>query len=160
VAALRIAEELRPDAKIGINFRDLNDCPGAVQVISSISGPPVRVGARSCLAMTVAELPAISEPGPGADGGGRMDQDQVPGRAGMVARALRLVTVSVVFGVVSGVVSVASGLSGHSLGVFAVGLDVLADVTGSAALIWRFRAEQRRPGHTGRQADEQPGLAR
>jgi divalent metal cation (Fe/Co/Zn/Cd) transporter len=79
-----------------------------------------------------------------------VDLDQVPGRAGMVARALWLVTVSVVFGVVSGVVSVVSGLSGHSLGVFAVGLDVLADVTGSAALIWRFRAERRRPGHAGR----------
>jgi hypothetical protein len=38
-------------------------------------------------------------------------------------------------------VSVASGLRGHSLGVLAVGLGVLADVTGSATLTWRFRAD-------------------
>jgi hypothetical protein len=47
-------------------------------------------------------------------------------------RALWLVSASVAFGLVSGVVSVVSGLRGHSLGVFAVGLGVLADVTGSA----------------------------
>ena len=69
----------------------------------------------------------------------------------MIARALRLVTISVAFGILSGSVSVASGLRGHSLGVFAVGLGVLADVTGSAALIWRFRAERRHPGQSGRQ---------
>jgi protein-S-isoprenylcysteine O-methyltransferase Ste14 len=55
------------------------------------------------------------------------------------------VTVSVAFGLVSGVVSIATGLTGHSLGVLAVGLGVLADVTGSASLIWRFRAELRDP---------------
>jgi len=42
-------------------------------------------------------------------------------------------------------VSIATGLIGHSLGVLAVGLGVLADVTGSASLIWRFRAELRDP---------------
>jgi hypothetical protein len=51
--------------------------------------------------------------------------------------------VSVVFGLLSGAVSVATGLSGHSLSVLAVGLGVLADVTGSTALIWRFSAERR-----------------
>ena len=66
-------------------------------------------------------------------------------RAAQVQRALRLVTVSVVFGLASGTVSVVSGLNGHSLGVLAVGLGVLADVTGSATLIWRFRAELREP---------------
>ena len=66
-------------------------------------------------------------------------------RAGQVQRALRLVTVSVVFGLVLGAASVVSGLNGHSLGVLAVGLGVLADVTGSATLIWRFRAELRKP---------------
>lgn len=50
------------------------------------------------------------------------------------------------FGALSGTVSVISGLRAGSLGVLAVGLGVLADVTGSAVLIWRFRAEQRRPG--------------
>jgi divalent metal cation (Fe/Co/Zn/Cd) transporter len=67
----------------------------------------------------------------------------------MITRALRLVTISVAFGILSGSVSVASGLHGHSLGVFAVGLGVLADVTGSAALIWRFRAERHHPGQSG-----------
>lgn len=66
-------------------------------------------------------------------------------RAGHVQRALRLVTVSVAFGLASGTVSIVSGLNGHSLGVLAVGLGVLADVTGSATLIWRFRAELRDP---------------
>ncbi len=54
-------------------------------------------------------------------------------------------TLSVAFGLVSGAVSIAAGLGGHSLGVLAVGLGVLADVTGSATLIWRFRAELRNP---------------
>jgi hypothetical protein len=63
----------------------------------------------------------------------------------MVRSALRLVSVSVAFGVLLGTVSIATGLHDHSLGVFAVGRDVLADVTGSAVLIWRFREEQRRP---------------
>ena len=42
--------------------------------------------------------------------------------------------------------SVITGLHGHSLGVLAIGLGVLADVTGLAALIWRFAAERRQPG--------------
>jgi divalent metal cation (Fe/Co/Zn/Cd) transporter len=46
-------------------------------------------------------------------------------------------------------VSVISGLQDHSLGVFAIGLGVLADVTGSAVLIWRFRAERRQPVQSG-----------
>jgi divalent metal cation (Fe/Co/Zn/Cd) transporter len=63
-----------------------------------------------------------------------------------VRRALRLVIISVMFGLASGAVSVASGLRGHSLGVLAVGLGVLADVAGSATLIWRFRGELSQPG--------------
>ena len=66
-------------------------------------------------------------------------------RAAYVRRALRLVKLSVAFGLASGAVSIATGLRGHSLGVFAVGVGVLADVTGSATLIWRFRAELREP---------------
>jgi divalent metal cation (Fe/Co/Zn/Cd) transporter len=68
-----------------------------------------------------------------------------PGRLTLITVALRLVTVSVAFGLLSGAVSVITGLQDHSLGVFAVGLDVLADVTGSAVLIWRFRAERQQP---------------
>ena len=71
------------------------------------------------------------------------DRDAV--RAALVRTALRLVTASVIFGLASGAVSVVAGLRGHSLGVFAVGLGVLADVTGSAVLIWRFAAERRHP---------------
>ena len=69
-------------------------------------------------------------------------------RSQQITRALWLVSVSVTFGLVSGAVSVITGLHAHSLGVFAVGLGVLADVTGSAILIWRFRAERHRPGHS------------
>jgi len=73
-------------------------------------------------------------------------QDRGLTRARQVTRALWLVSVSVAFGLVSGAASVITGLGGHSLGVFAAGLGVLADVTGSATLIWRFRAERRQPG--------------
>lgn len=78
-----------------------------------------------------------------------MPEDELPVggtlRAELVTGALRLVSVSVAFGVLSGIVSVTTGLGDHSLGVFGAGLGVLADVTGSAALIWRFRAERRQP---------------
>jgi len=73
-------------------------------------------------------------------------QAGAPPRGELVARALRLVTASVIFGTASGTVSVITGLRGGSLGVLAVGLGVLADVAGSAVLIWRFRAERRHPG--------------
>jgi divalent metal cation (Fe/Co/Zn/Cd) transporter len=66
----------------------------------------------------------------------------------MITMALRLVTISVTFGLAAGTVSVITGLHGHSLGVVAVGLGVLADVTGSAVLIWRFRAERDQPGRS------------
>ena len=69
-------------------------------------------------------------------------------RAGQVTAALRLVWISVGFGLLSGTVSVITGLHGHSLSVLAIGLAVLADVAGSAALIWRFTAERRQPGQS------------
>ena len=69
-------------------------------------------------------------------------------REGQIAAALRLVTVSVAFGILSGAVSIITGLQDHSLGVFAIGLGVAADVTGSATLIWRFRAERRQPSRS------------
>jgi divalent metal cation (Fe/Co/Zn/Cd) transporter len=69
-------------------------------------------------------------------------------RVRQLTTALRLVWVSVVFGICSGAVSVTTGLANHSLSVLAVGLGVLAVVTGSAALVWRFRAELRRPGQS------------
>jgi divalent metal cation (Fe/Co/Zn/Cd) transporter len=45
--------------------------------------------------------------------------------------------------------SIAVGLLDGSLGVLGLGLNVLADVMGSAVLVWRFRAELR---HNGRGA--------
>ena len=80
-----------------------------------------------------------------------MHEAQTPiadSRAGNVAAALRLVTASVAFGILSGAVSIITGLQDHSLGVFAIGLGVAADVTGSATLIWRFRAERRHPSRS------------
>jgi divalent metal cation (Fe/Co/Zn/Cd) transporter len=71
------------------------------------------------------------------------------GRLVLVIAAWRLVVFSVIFGVLSGAVSVVTGLHDHSLGVFAVGLGVLADVIGSAVLVWRFGAERRQPVQSG-----------
>jgi divalent metal cation (Fe/Co/Zn/Cd) transporter len=69
-------------------------------------------------------------------------------RLRQVTAALWLVWVSVLFGIVSGAVSVTTGLADDSLSVLAVGLGVLADVTGSATLVWRFRTERRQPGRS------------
>ena len=71
-----------------------------------------------------------------------------PDRPRQVTTALRLVCISVAFGMVSGAVSVTAGLANHSLSVLAAGLGVLADVTGSAAPVWRFGAERRQPGQS------------
>ena len=67
-----------------------------------------------------------------------------------LALGLWLLLISVAFGALTGVLSVIAGLGDHSLGVFGVGLGVLADVTGSAVLIWRFRAERSKGGPSGR----------
>jgi divalent metal cation (Fe/Co/Zn/Cd) transporter len=66
-------------------------------------------------------------------------------RHALLHRALQLSWLSVCFGLVSGSVSVGSGIAEHSLGVLAAGLSVLADVTGSIVLIWRFRVERSDP---------------
>ena len=66
-------------------------------------------------------------------------------RSRLVTTALWLVSLSVAFGLLAGSISVAGGLATSSLGVLGAGLSVLADVTGSAILIWRFRAERRDP---------------
>jgi divalent metal cation (Fe/Co/Zn/Cd) transporter len=66
-------------------------------------------------------------------------------REQLLQRALRLSWASIAFGLVSGVVSVASGIAEHSLGVLAAGLSVLADVMGSIVLVWRFRTEKTAP---------------
>jgi divalent metal cation (Fe/Co/Zn/Cd) transporter len=73
------------------------------------------------------------------------DPDHQPLREALLAKALLLVSLSVAFGAISGAVSVTAGVLDHSLGVLAAGLAVLADLMGSAVLIWRFRAERNDP---------------
>jgi divalent metal cation (Fe/Co/Zn/Cd) transporter len=68
-----------------------------------------------------------------------------PHRETLLGHALRLSWASISVGVVLGVVSVGSGIAEHSLGVLAAGLSVLADVTGSVVLVWRFRVERADP---------------
>jgi hypothetical protein len=58
--------------------------------------------------------------------------DEGAARVELIPAALRLLWMSVAFGVLTGGVSVMAGLGDHSLGVAGVGLSVLADVTGSA----------------------------
>jgi divalent metal cation (Fe/Co/Zn/Cd) transporter len=72
-----------------------------------------------------------------------------PARARQVTAALWLVSISVAFGMLSGAASVITGLQDDSLAVFAIGLGILADVAGSAVLIWRFGAERRQPAQSG-----------
>jgi divalent metal cation (Fe/Co/Zn/Cd) transporter len=67
----------------------------------------------------------------------------VDDRARLVERALLLVVASVVWGALSGGFSLAVGIVDGSLAVVGVGLGVLADLAGSAVLVWRFRAERR-----------------
>jgi divalent metal cation (Fe/Co/Zn/Cd) transporter len=66
-------------------------------------------------------------------------------RSRLLERALLLVTFSVGWGALSGGFALAVGLIDGSLAVLGVGLGVLADLSGSAVLIWRFRAERRHP---------------
>ena len=64
--------------------------------------------------------------------------------------ALWLSAFSVAWGAVSGGVAVAVGVHDGSLGVLGLGLNVLADLVGSAVLIWRFRGELRHADHLDR----------
>lgn len=63
----------------------------------------------------------------------------------LLARALRLSYVSVVWGLLAGAWAVIEGLLAGSLGVLGLGLNVLADVAGSVGLVWRFGVERRDP---------------
>jgi divalent metal cation (Fe/Co/Zn/Cd) transporter len=64
-----------------------------------------------------------------------------PSRDRLLVSALWLSGISVAWGVLAGTASVTVGLIDGSLGVVGLGLNVLADVTGSIVLLWRFRAE-------------------
>ncbi len=78
-----------------------------------------------------------------------MSQENAARRTRLVVVAIWLTSISVAWGTLSGGVSVAVGLLADSLGVLGLGLNVLADVSGSAVLVWRFRAEHRQtsPAH-------------
>jgi len=76
---------------------------------------------------------------------GNAAPDRPASRELLLARALWLVCLSVAFGAISGALSITVGLIDGSLAVFGVGLGVLADLAGSAVLIWRFRAERQDP---------------
>jgi divalent metal cation (Fe/Co/Zn/Cd) transporter len=81
---------------------------------------------------------------------GQPGSESAPSRAELLHRALRLSWTSIGFGVVAGSISVGSGIAEHSLGVLAAGLSVLADVSGSIVLIWRFRTERSDPARAER----------
>src|SRR5487761_2078434 len=63
-------------------------------------------------------------------------------RARHLAKAIQLSAISVIWGLASGTLSVVVGLRAGSLGVLGLGLNILADVTGSTGLIWRFHVER------------------
>lgn len=64
-------------------------------------------------------------------------------REGHLRAGVRISVFAVVWGTVTGALSLYVGVRGGSLGVIGTGGDVLADVVGSVALTWRFRAEVR-----------------
>jgi divalent metal cation (Fe/Co/Zn/Cd) transporter len=68
-------------------------------------------------------------------------------RADLIATAIRLTGFSIAWGLLSGGVSVTVGLLDGTLGVLGLGLNLLADVSGSVVLLWRFRAELRETHH-------------
>lgn len=72
------------------------------------------------------------------------------GRAGLVVWAVRLEWFSVLWGLASASWSVTAGLLAGSLGVLGLGLNVIADVAGSASLVWRFKVEQSDPDRAAR----------
>ena len=72
-----------------------------------------------------------------------MAHDADPNRDRLLERAIWLSVVSVAWGLAAGALSVVAGIEAGSLGVFGLGLNILADVTGSTALIWRFRVEKK-----------------
>jgi divalent metal cation (Fe/Co/Zn/Cd) transporter len=79
------------------------------------------------------------------------------GRTRLIVLAIWLTAISIVWGTASGTLTVIVGLRDGSLGVLGLGLNVLADVTGSAALLWRFRAELRHSGR-GEHVEERAAL--
>jgi divalent metal cation (Fe/Co/Zn/Cd) transporter len=71
-----------------------------------------------------------------------------PHQTRLLVDALWLTWATVVWGLAAGSVSIVAGVLAGSLGVLGLGLNVLADVTGSAMLVWRFRAELHHAAHS------------
>lgn len=65
-------------------------------------------------------------------------------RSALIATALRLSWLSVVWAALSGTASLTLGVLDHSLAITGVGLNLLGDLAGSLALIWRFGHERGR----------------
>ncbi len=83
-------------------------------------------------------------------------------RANDLRRALRLSALSVVWSGAVGSVATYAALIGGSLSLLGFGADAVIDAAASAALIWRFTAESRRPEHAHRleqRAERLVGLA-
>lgn len=75
----------------------------------------------------------------------------------LVAQAIRLSWLSVLWAVLSGTASVTIGAFDHSVAVIGVGLNLLGDLLGSLALIWRF-TQTRRGTHGEQSAERAAGL--
>lgn len=83
-------------------------------------------------------------------------------RAGDLRRALVLSALSVVWSGAVGSIATYTALIGGSLSLLGFGADAVIDAAASAALIWRFTAESRRPEHAHRleqRAERLVGLA-
>jgi hypothetical protein len=63
------------------------------------------------------------------------------GREALLHVGLRLAVISIVWGVGSGVWAIVASLGSHSLSVLGLGLNLAADVSGSAFVAWRLRGE-------------------
>lgn len=83
-------------------------------------------------------------------------------RANDLRRALGLSALSVVWSGAVGSIATYAALIGGSLSLLGFGADAVIDAAASAALIWRFTAESRRPEHAHRleqRAERLVGLA-
>ncbi|MHB1988596.1 MAG: cation transporter [Acidimicrobiales bacterium] len=93
---------------------------------------------------------------------GKVDSEAVPSQDAQarhrhLSQALTLEYLSILWGLVSAGWSVTAGILAGSLGVLGLGLTVLADIGGSATLVWRFRRERQAPA-TAQQAEARASL--
>jgi divalent metal cation (Fe/Co/Zn/Cd) transporter len=65
--------------------------------------------------------------------------------ANLVTAAIRVSTASVAWSSTIGAISIAAGVSAHSVALIGFGLESLIDGTASVVLVWRFRVERSDP---------------